>query len=175
MLSQNLGVSRRAPSSRIPKMGLDDADIVAPWTLTAADQALVMAKNVANRLGFALLFLFHRAHGRFPKTPTEIGAKAVARVAQQLGVKPSDDDDVRRDQSDLEAPSGRDPAAARLSRSDGRRRGTARRLAARSGGGCRSGAGPARCASGDAMSRAFDRAARGRSHRPDRPRRDPCS
>ena len=73
-------------------MGLDNADIVAPWTLTAEDQALVMAKNVANRLGFALLFLFHRAHGRFPKTPTEIGAKAVARVAQQLGVKPSDDD-----------------------------------------------------------------------------------
>jgi hypothetical protein len=33
------------------------------------------------------------AHGRFPKTPTEIGAKAVARIAQQLGVKPSDDDD----------------------------------------------------------------------------------
>ena len=74
-------------------MGLDDADIVAPWTLTAEDQALVMAKNVANRLGFALLFLFHRAHGRFPKTPTEIGAKAVVRVAQQLGVKPSDDDE----------------------------------------------------------------------------------
>ena len=74
-------------------MGLDDADLVAPWTLTAEDRALVMAKNVANRLGFALLFLFHRAHGRFPKTPTEIGAKAVARVAQQLGVKPSDDDE----------------------------------------------------------------------------------
>ena len=74
-------------------MGLVDADIVAPWTLTAEDQALVMAKNVANRLGFALLFLFHRAHGRFPKTPTEIGAKAVARVAQQLGVKRSDDAD----------------------------------------------------------------------------------
>jgi len=73
-------------------MGLDNADIVAPWTLTAEDQALVMAKNIANRLGFALLFLFHRAHGRFPKAPTEIGAKAVAWVAQQLGVKPSDDD-----------------------------------------------------------------------------------
>ena len=39
-----------------------------------------------------MLFLFHRAHGRFPKAPTEIGAKAVAWVAQQLGVKPSDDD-----------------------------------------------------------------------------------
>ena len=73
-------------------MGLDNANIVAPWTLTAEDQALVMAKNIANRLGFALLFLFHRAHGRFPKAPTEIGAKAVAWVAQQLGVKPSDDD-----------------------------------------------------------------------------------
>ena len=72
-------------------MGLDNED-VAPWTLTAADHALVMAKNVANRLGFALLFLFHRTHGQFPKTPTEIGAKAVERVAQQLCVKPSVDD-----------------------------------------------------------------------------------
>ena len=71
-------------------MGLVDADIVAPWTLTVEDQALVMAKNVANRLGFALLILFHRSHGRFPKTPTEIDSKAVARVAQQLGVKPGD-------------------------------------------------------------------------------------
>jgi len=61
-------------------MGLDDED-VAPWTLTATDLALVMAKNVANRLGFAALFLFHRAHGRFPKTPTEIGAKAWCRTA----------------------------------------------------------------------------------------------
>ena len=36
-------------------MELDDGDIAEPWTLMAADYALVMAKNGANRLGFALL------------------------------------------------------------------------------------------------------------------------
>jgi hypothetical protein len=55
-------------------MGLNDADIVTPWTLTAEDQALVMAKNVANRLGFALLFLFHRAHVDGDENPRIDGA-----------------------------------------------------------------------------------------------------
>jgi len=70
-------------------MELDDDDAVGPWTLTAEDHALVMAKNGANRLGFALLLLFHRAHGRFPRQPVEISARAVKRVARQLGVEPN--------------------------------------------------------------------------------------
>jgi hypothetical protein len=37
-----------------------------PCTLTPADHALVMAKNSATRVGFALLLLFYRVHGRFP-------------------------------------------------------------------------------------------------------------
>ena len=74
-------------------MELDDGDIAEPWTLTAADYALVMAKNGANRLGFALLLLFYRAHGQFPKKPTEIEAGSVARVARQLGVEPNGHDE----------------------------------------------------------------------------------
>ena len=73
-------------------MEIDDDDAVGPWTLTAEDHALVMAKNVANRLGFALLLLFHREYGRFPRKPAEIGAKAVERLARQLGVEPKGND-----------------------------------------------------------------------------------
>ena len=67
-------------------MELDEDDIVNSWTLIAADHVLVMTKNSANRLGFALLLLVYRAHGQFPKKPTEIESGSVARVARQLGV-----------------------------------------------------------------------------------------
>ena len=77
-------------------MELDDGDIADPWTLTAADQALVSAKKSANRLGFALLLLFYRARGQFPKKPAEIEAGSVARVARQLGVEPNDHDGYDR-------------------------------------------------------------------------------
>jgi TnpA family transposase len=66
----------------------DDGTAAEAWTLTPADHALVMIKNSGNRLGFAVLLLFYRAYGRFPKKPTEIDAEALARVARQLGVEP---------------------------------------------------------------------------------------
>jgi hypothetical protein len=50
----------------------DDGDAAETWTLTPADQTLVGTKNGANRLGFAALLLFYRAHGRFPRKPAEI-------------------------------------------------------------------------------------------------------
>jgi TnpA family transposase len=65
----------------------DDGTAAEAWTLTPADHALVMIKNSGNRLGFAVLLLFYRAYGRFPKKPTEIDADALARVARQLGVE----------------------------------------------------------------------------------------
>ncbi len=64
----------------------DERDIPEGWTLTPADLTLVMAKGRANRLGFAVLLLFYRAHGRFPGAPTEIEPQAVDRVARQVGM-----------------------------------------------------------------------------------------
>ena len=61
-------------------------DIPEGWTLTPADLTLVMAKGRANRLGFAVLLLFYRAHGRFPAAPTEIEPQAVDQVARQIGM-----------------------------------------------------------------------------------------
>ena len=39
-----------------------------PWRLTEDDRALVAAKPKRARLEFAVLLLFFRAHGRFPRT-----------------------------------------------------------------------------------------------------------
>jgi hypothetical protein len=65
----------------------DPIDIPDTWALTPADLALVMAKNEANRVDFALLLLFYRAHGRFPNEPEEIEPGAVASIARQLGME----------------------------------------------------------------------------------------
>jgi hypothetical protein len=67
----------------------DGADAGA-WMLTMADQTSVMMKHGANRLRFAVLLSFYRAHGRFPRTPEEIDSEAAALVARQLGVEPED-------------------------------------------------------------------------------------
>ena len=56
------------------------------WTLTPADEPLIAAKSRANRLPFAVLLLFFRAHGRLPRTQDEITPDAVADVARQLGI-----------------------------------------------------------------------------------------
>lgn len=64
----------------------DERDIPEGWTLIPADLTLVMAKGRANRLGFAVLLLFYRAHGRFPGAPTEIEPQAVDQVARQIGM-----------------------------------------------------------------------------------------
>ena len=65
----------------------DGLDILERWMLTTADQTLVMAKSRANRLGFAVLLLFYRAHGRFPDAPTEIEPQAVDHMARQIGME----------------------------------------------------------------------------------------
>jgi hypothetical protein len=54
------------------------------WLLTPAERALVMTKNRANRLGFAVLLTFFRERGRFPRDPSEIEAKGIAAPSRQL-------------------------------------------------------------------------------------------
>src|SRR5882672_4900140 len=56
------------------------------WTVTPADELLIAAKSRANRFSFALLLLFFRAHGRFPRTQDEIEPATVADVARQLDI-----------------------------------------------------------------------------------------
>ena len=56
------------------------------WDLTLAERLLVEAKRWGNRLRFAVMLLFFRAHGRFPRTATEVDEDAVAALARTLGV-----------------------------------------------------------------------------------------
>ncbi|MCK0505297.1 DUF4158 domain-containing protein (plasmid) [Aromatoleum anaerobium] len=57
-----------------------------PWLLVPAERELVMAKNRANRLGFAILLTFFREHGRFPRDKTEVEAQGIAALSKQLDV-----------------------------------------------------------------------------------------
>ncbi|MBV8595297.1 MAG: DUF4158 domain-containing protein [Candidatus Eremiobacteraeota bacterium] len=56
------------------------------WHLTLADRALILAKSRANRLRFAVMLLFFRDRGRFPRAAEEVGAAAIAALASDLGV-----------------------------------------------------------------------------------------
>src|SRR3954469_15766962 len=62
------------------------------WCLTPADHALVGAKSRANRLGFAVMLLFFRERGRFPRGPGEVDAETVADLARRLDVPEPDPD-----------------------------------------------------------------------------------
>src|SRR5215472_12902188 len=65
---------------------MDGMDISDGWALTPTDLDLVAAKNEVNRVDFALLLLFYRAHGRFPNDAEEIEPGAIAAIAEQLGM-----------------------------------------------------------------------------------------
>ncbi|WP_031432523.1 Tn3 family transposase [Methylomarinum vadi] len=56
------------------------------WVLTPAERSLVMSKNRANRLGFAILLTFFRERGRFPRDESEIETQGIALLGQQLEV-----------------------------------------------------------------------------------------
>jgi hypothetical protein len=56
------------------------------WALALAERELVMTKNRANRLGFAILLTFFRERGRFPRDEAEIEAQGVLALSKQLGV-----------------------------------------------------------------------------------------
>jgi TnpA family transposase len=56
------------------------------WVLAPAERELVMTKNRANRLGFAILLTFFRERGRFPRDESEVEPQGVAALSQQLDV-----------------------------------------------------------------------------------------
>ena len=64
--------------------GLGSAD--DPWLLTPGEYALVMTKNRANQLGFAILLTFFRERGRFPRHESEIEPQGIAALSRQLDV-----------------------------------------------------------------------------------------
>ena len=154
-----------------PKVNDDVAAPLERWILTPSDLALILTKHRANRLSFAVLLAFVRDQGRFPLTASEVDDLLVEQIAQQLAIAiPTDftlslsGRTAERRRAEIRALVGfREATVADAELLEGWLRDQV--AVAR----------PTRGASGDAVSRAFDRAARGRSRRPDRPRCDPCS
>jgi TnpA family transposase len=60
------------------------------WDLTSADRLLVEAKRWGSRLRFAVMLLFFRARGRFPRTTGEISEDVMKGLARTLGVPAPD-------------------------------------------------------------------------------------
>ena len=56
------------------------------WDLTSADRLLIEAKRWGSRLRFAVMLLFFRARGRFPRSAGEVGEDTVTELARTLGV-----------------------------------------------------------------------------------------
>jgi hypothetical protein len=61
-----------------------DGNTEDQWLLAPAERELVMTKNRANRLGFAILLAFFRERGRFPRDETEVEVQGIAALAKQL-------------------------------------------------------------------------------------------
>src|SRR5262249_14825319 len=72
---------------------LEETSLSERWTLTPGDHALIRAKSRANRLGFAVLLLFFRERGRFPRSSSEIDRRMVGVGAQQIDVPAPGGDD----------------------------------------------------------------------------------
>lgn len=57
------------------------------WLLTPVDEALIAAKSHVNRLGFAILLLFFRDRGKFPKILSEINVNWVKELATRFNLE----------------------------------------------------------------------------------------
>lgn len=67
-------------------MADDGGSTADQWALAPAERELVMTKNRANRLGFAILLTFFRERGRFPRDGAEVEAQSIAVLCKQLAV-----------------------------------------------------------------------------------------
>jgi len=81
--------------------------------LTPADRLLIEAKRWGSRLRFAIMLVFYRARGRFPRAAAEVDKEAVAALARRLDVlvprdgaallPASDDRTLKRQRAEIRA------------------------------------------------------------------------
>lgn len=70
------------------------------WHLTPDEQRLVESKRRASRLGFAVLLVFFRERGRFPRDAAEVDAQAIRTLSEQLDLPlPIDDEAILSDRT----------------------------------------------------------------------------
>ena len=71
------------------QLDCNEAASRTPWVLPPADKPFIAAKSPTNQLPFAVMLVFFRTYGRFPRDDKEIEPQVVAAVAQQIGVDPT--------------------------------------------------------------------------------------
>ena len=64
----------------------DGGGVEDQWLLAPTERELVITKNRANQLGFAILLTFFRERGRFPRDEAEVEAHSIAVLSKQLDV-----------------------------------------------------------------------------------------
>jgi len=67
-----------------------DGTLAARWSLGFEDLALLNAKPVGTRLGFAAQLLMYRTTGRFGLAASEFPGAAIAYLAEQIGATAAD-------------------------------------------------------------------------------------
>ncbi len=90
------------------------------WALAPAERDLVMTKNRANRLGFAILLTFFRERGRFPRDESEIEAQGIAALCKQLDVPTPVDGEAFLTGRTAERLRAENPGSVRIPRGHGR-------------------------------------------------------
>ena len=61
------------------------------WILTPGDIALILSKHRKNQLVFAILMVFFRDCGRFPRAESEVSSEGIAKVRRQLDISVPED------------------------------------------------------------------------------------
>lgn len=67
-----------------------DGQLAARWSLGFEDLALLNAKPVTTRLGFAAQLMMYRTAGRFGRAASEFSGAAIAYLAEQIGAAAAD-------------------------------------------------------------------------------------
>lgn len=62
-----------------------------PWALTPKEHELVMTTYRTSQLGFAILLVFFRNRGRFPRHESEVDSQCIAALGWQLNVEIQED------------------------------------------------------------------------------------
>jgi hypothetical protein len=65
-------------------------ELIDEWTRHLDDLGLLGTKTGPGRLGFAVLLMYFRHEGRFPRHQHEVPGAVVAHLAKQVAVSPED-------------------------------------------------------------------------------------
>jgi hypothetical protein len=98
---------------------LSAEELVASWTLVDEDWKLIAHRSGATRFGFSVMLKFFKAEARFPRRAGDVPGRAVAYLAEQVGVPAelfADYDSTRCSPSSLESMTAHKDLSAKFER-----------------------------------------------------------